>query len=146
MRRIITVLMLLLMSSASFGGISEDMNMYIRKDVFEVYMQNLQSNTDRILQRLDVLEVKITDLSNRVSMLTGRVGGIEDRVSDLRNDIYLWLVILGIIIALPSVQKMLQAREERKNSPKHSVTLDEVKRLIEEHESANYPQRSRTPS
>ncbi|MBQ2616738.1 MAG: hypothetical protein IJF90_07755, partial [Synergistaceae bacterium] len=60
---------------------------------------------------------------------------IEGRVGDLRNDIYLGLVILGIVVGLPVVQKALQKWEERKaarNASQLPFTLDDVRRLIEE--------------
>lgn len=53
-------------------------------------------------------------------------------MGDLRNDIYLGLVILGIIIALLMVQKLLQAHVDRRETTKPSVTLEDVMRLIEE--------------
>ena len=67
-------------------------------------------------------------ISNLHSTLEGRIG-------DLRNDIYLGLVILGIVVGLPAVQKALQKREERKAAREAfqmPFTLDDVRRLIEE--------------
>ena len=128
-KKIITMLILLLMmSSATFGAVSEDMSVYVRKDVFEVYMQNINTNMERILQRLDGIDKTMNDLSNRVSVLTGRIDGLEARMSDQQNYLYLGLVILGIIVGLPSVQRLLQSHVDRKLS----ITLEDVKRLIEE--------------
>ncbi len=46
----------------------------------------------------------------------------------MKQYIYLVLVLLGIVIVLPSVQKYLDLRETRKPL----ITLEDVKRLIEE--------------
>ncbi|MBQ6972621.1 MAG: hypothetical protein IJP86_09750 [Synergistaceae bacterium] len=70
----------------------------------------------------------INALSNRVSELTGRIEGLDARLGDLRNDIYLGLVILGIIVGLPAVQKIFQSIADRKPS----LTIEDVRRLIEE--------------
>ena len=82
------------------------------------------------------IEGRIGDLQNTVE---GRIGDlqntVEGRVGDLRNDIYLGLVILGIVVGLPAVQKALEKREERKAARRASqmpFTLDDVRRLIEE--------------
>ena len=92
-------------------------------------------------QRKDINELArvVSVLSTRVDGLDARMGdlrnGLEGRIGDLRNDIYLGLVILGIVVGLPAVQKALQKREERK-AMNHTLqmpfTLDDVRRLIEE--------------
>lgn len=129
--------------SASLGAVSENISVYVRKDVFEVYMQNINANMERIFQKLDNMESKINNISDRVSalssrmdglaaQLSARIDGLDARMGDLRNDIYLGLVILGIIIALPMVQKFLQVHVDRREATKPSVTLEDVMRLIEE--------------
>lgn len=158
MKRICVALMLMLqMSMVSYGAVSEDMSVYVRKDVFEVHMQNINGKFDSILEELKLQRQSMNELTQAVSALTERVtvlseridrnfdtlngringteralservDGIDERMSDLRNDIYLWLVILGIVVALPSVQKYLESREKRKPV----VTLEDVRRLIEE--------------
>lgn len=128
MKAIITLLILLTMSVASNGAVSGDMSEYVRKEVFDVHMQNLNGNMERVLQKLDSLETKVNNMSDRITGLTARVDGLDARMGDLRNDIYLGLVILGILVGVPSVQKWY----ERLKASRPSVTLEEVKRLIEE--------------
>ena len=136
MRKIITALLTLqLMSVAAFGAVSEDMNVYVRKDVFEVYMQNINANQERILQRLDKLDDGIHTLNQTVANLSGRVDGLDKRmdsldkrIDDLRNGIYLWLVAIGLIVAWPKAREMF--RKWGTSAP--SITLEDVRRLIEE--------------
>ena len=150
---VLLLVQLLVIGTASYGAVSEDMSVYVRKDVFEVYMQNINEKLDRILeeqkaqreelkaQHKDINELArvVSVLSTRMDGLEARMGdlrnGLEGRIGDLRNDIYLGLVILGIVVGLPAVQKALQKREERK-AMKHTLqmpfTLDDVRRLIEE--------------
>jgi len=127
-KKIITLMILLIVSVPSEGALSGDMSEYVRKDVYEVQMQNLNTNMERILQKLDVLESKVNNMSDRITGLSARVDGLDARMGDLRNDIYLGLVILGIIVGVPSVQKWYESLK----ASRPSVTLEEVKRLIEE--------------
>ena len=155
MRRVIAVIALcLLTGTACYGAVSEDV--YLRKDVFEVYMQNINSKFDIIMEELKAQRKDINDLtkavsglservtalseriegvnatlSGRIDGLDKRIDGIDKRIDDLRNGIYLWLVGIGLvvaIIALPIVQDLL--KRWMKSAP--SITLEDVRRLIEE--------------
>ena len=53
-------------------------------------------------------------------------------MDDQQHYLYLVLVLLGIIVALPAAQKVLQWREERKDARKAFITLEDFERLIEE--------------
>ena len=139
LKLIITLILLLLTANTSNGAVSGDMSEYVRKDVYEVQMQNLNGNMERILQKLEVLDTKVNDMSDRITGLSARVEGLESRmtdntqnlssrIEDMKQYIYLVLVLLGIVIVLPSVQKFLEWRESRKPL----ITLEDVKRLIEE--------------
>ena len=127
MKKII-LLLLLLNASSSYGAVSVDMSEYVRRDLFDVQMRNLTANMERVLQKLDSLESKVNNMSDRITGLSARVEGIDVRMGDLRNDIYLGLVILGILAGFPAVQKMFTVVRENRSS----ITLEDVKRLIEE--------------
>ena len=125
--------------SFAYGVASDDV--YVRKDVFEVHLQAINSNMEKILLKLETLDKSMNELTQNVAVmseridrnfetLSGRIDGLDARVSDLRNDIYLWLMILGIVVALPSVQKFLQWRDERQAARKSSITLEQVEELI----------------
>ena len=137
MKKIITLTILLLMvSSKSFGAVSDDV--YVRKDVFDVYMQSINAKLDMTLEQIKELreEMKvqrkdINDLMKAVSVISGQIEGLDKRIDGQQNYLYLVLVILGIIVALPTVQKMLQGREERKEARKSFITLEDVERLID---------------
>ena len=131
-KAVLSLIMMLIMVSGSNGAVSEDMSVYVRKDVFEVYMQNINTNMERILQKLDSLENKINDVSDRLSNLSGRVDGLESRMGDLGNYIYLVLVMLGIIVSLPIIQKVFQGLEKPKENQSRTATFEDVMRLIEE--------------
>ncbi len=143
MRKILAVIVLVLITcSAGYGAVSEDMSEYVRKDVFEVYMQNMLQRLDRIDQRLDKLDKSVNDLAQTVALLSGRVDGLDkrmdslnSRIDDLRNGIYLWLMLISILIAWPKVRDKLP--KWGKSAP--SLTLEEVNRLLDER-LANRPQ------
>ena len=135
MRKIITVAMLLLMvSTASFGAVSDDV--YVRKDVFDAKMEALFS---RLHAEIGEVRGDIKALSERIDRnfdtLSARMNGLDKRMDDQQHYLYLVLVLLGIIVALPAVQKMLQWNEERKDSRKPSITLEDFERLMEEYEA-----------
>ena len=131
-RVVLSLIAVLILAYAAFGATSEDMSVYVRKDVFDVYMQNINVNTERILEELRVQREALIETKQNISVLSARIDGLDARIGDLRNDIYLGLVILGIIVALPTVQKMLQSHEERRDTRQSVVTLEDVKHLIEE--------------
>lgn len=135
MKKIIPLLLLLLMSGTSNGAVSGDMSEYVRREVFEVYMQSINAKLDMILENqkemreeLKIQRKDINELAQMVSSLSARIDGLELRMGDLRNDIYLGLVIVGILVGVPSVQKWY----ERLKASRPAITLEDVKRLIEE--------------
>ena len=162
MKRIfLSFLFVLIFGSLVFGATSEDMSMYVRKDVFEVYIQSINTKFDMILEEIKAQRKDVNDLSNAISglservtalstrvegidarlsaridgldtKLSARMDGLDARMGDLRNDIYLGLVILGIIITLPMVQKILQVHGDHREARKPYVTIEDVIRLIEE--------------
>ncbi|MBQ7193086.1 MAG: hypothetical protein IJR98_01785 [Synergistaceae bacterium] len=142
MRKFIIVMLLLMTTGASYGAVSEDMNVYVRKDVFEVYMQNINAKFDMIMEELKEqkrmiadLSDRVANLSERVANLSGRVDGLDKRmdsldkrIDDLRNGIYLWLVAIGLVVSWPKLKETV--RKWANSTP--SITLEDVKRLIEE--------------
>lgn len=134
MRKLLSVIgLVLIMSSAGNGAVSEDMSVYVRRDVFDAKMEAFMNE---IRGEFQVMNAKLESLSRRVDdnaqNLAARIDSsnhsLESRIDDLRNDIYLGLVILGILVGVPSVQKWY----ERLKASSPSVTLEDVKRLIEE--------------
>ena len=172
----------------SFGAESE----YVRKDVFEAYMQSINTKFDRILSEIsgiktemanmkrdnanlrtevkseianlrgelkaDIVELKaelkdqraeitairkdLNSLTQTVATLAEQVRGLnnslaqhiresENRITDIRNDIYLGLVVLGVIFSIPNIKEFFNNREVKK-AKSQTITLEDVKRLIDE--------------
>lgn len=123
MKLIITLILLLLtMSRAGNGAVSGDMNEYVRRDIYDAKMESFMKE---IRGEFQVMNTKLEALSRRVD---DNYHSMESRIDDLRNDIYLGLVILGILVGVPSVQKWY----ERLKATRPVITLEDVKRLIEE--------------
>ena len=201
MKKVIAMLMLLsVMCCASYGAETADSEIYVRKEVFNAYMDSINSKFDTIMREMkqmreetreeirgikDELKVhseeikslrqdfnKIASalgvLSERVDgnyatlsqkidsnyatlsqkidsnyatlsqkidgnhlSLSKRMEGLEARIGDAQHYIYVVIVLLGIIMAFPTVQKFMEWRDSRKPS----ITLEDVKRLIEESKS-----------
>lgn len=145
---VLLLVQLLVFGTAGYGATSDDV--YVRKDVFEVYMQSINAKLDMIIeeqkaQRKDITELTkaVSVLSERVdrnfetlsgridgvnSSLSGQIDSLDKRIDDLRNGIYLWLVAIGLVIAWPKLQEKLKTL----GKPTPSITLDDVRRLIEE--------------
>ncbi len=130
MRKLLSVIgLVLIMSGASNGAVSDDMGIYVRRDVFDAKMEAFMNE---IRGEFRVMNAKIEALSRRVDdnyhSLESRMDGLDKRINDVQNYIYLVLVLLGIIVGLPTVQKMYEKAKESRPS----ITLEDVKRLIEE--------------
>ncbi len=153
---ILTLIITLIFSASAFAASSDDI--YVRKEVFDVHMQNINSKLELILTELkaqgneiksmrnDINELakSVAVLSERVdrnfetlsaringvdTSLSNRIEGIDNRISDLRirDAVYLVMVILGIIAALPGIKKFFQWKEAHKPA----FTLEDVERLID---------------
>ena len=70
---ILTIMFVILMCSCSYGATSDDI--YVRKDVFEVEMRNINYTLEKILTKLDAQEKSINSLASAVAVLSERVDG-----------------------------------------------------------------------
>lgn len=152
------VLMMFVMCSVSWSA-SEDMSVYVRQDVFDAKMETLflrlhseienlgtrlEGKIDALSERIDGLDKKIDgvekSLSERINGLEkkmdARFEGVEKRmdvmdkrIDDTHNFLYLILVLLGIMLAVPFINKYWDFHKEHRTP---AVTLEDVKRLITE--------------
>ena len=154
MKKFILTLMLVLTLTVSAYAASSD-DIYVRKDVFDVHMLNINLNLEKISNRLDKIDVSINELAKAVSVLSertdrnfetlssridgvnlslsNRIDSTNTRIDDLRNGLYLWLVVIGtfisfftLFIAWPKAKDFLQSR----NTNKHDFTLQDVENLV----------------
>ena len=163
MKKFLTaVLLICILSGKSYGAVSGDTEIYVRKDVFEVYMQRIDEKFDRVFnelkamrediksireeiksihednktmqQEINNLAQKVAVLSERVDRnfdtLSKRIDGVDKRMDDLRGDIYLGLVILGLIAGYPAAKDFFRWRDERKEARKPSMTAEDVEKIV----------------
>ena len=89
----------------------------------------VDGNYASLSQRIDGNYVSQSQkIDGNYASLSNRIDGLESRMDDFRNYLYLILVLLGIMVAFPSVQKFWQWKAEHQPS----FTLEDVKRLIAE--------------
>ena len=123
------------------NGIREELKAHVKESQEE--HKAIRNDIAELTRVVSVLSTRVDGLDARMgdtrSNLEGRMSdlqrAVDGRIGDLRNDIYLGLVILGIVVGLPAVQKALQKWEEKKaarNASQLPFTLDDVRRLIEE--------------
>ena len=92
MRKILAVIgLMLIMSSAGYGAVSEDMSVYVRRDVFDAKMEGFMKE---IRGEFQVMNAKIEALSRRMD---DNYRNLEARIGDLREYIYWLIVLLGIV-------------------------------------------------
>ena len=151
---IIILIVTLVFTAPSFAASSDDI--YVRKDVFDVHLLNINQNLERILselqsQRNEIHSMRnnINELSKAVSVLSertdrnfdtlsARIEGTNSRIDDLRNGMYLWLVIIGtfitlvsVVIAWPRAKNFIQNMYNKRDSQKQYFTLDDIEKLID---------------
>ena len=128
-------LILIALSSCSFAVENDDV--YVRKDLFEAYMKNIDSKLDTILKEQSLMREDIKNLtqsvialSERVTKVETRIDGLEKRFDDWRYDIYLGIGLLsfiGILFGLPVIQRLWEKRKEVKQP---SFTMEDIEKLI----------------
>ena len=134
-----------LFSSVSYGATSPDMEVYLRKDVFEAsmnaFMTEMRSGFREINTRLDAMDKRINDM---YSSLNARIDDVNNslskriddyqtatnnRIEDLKTTVYWGFTFLGLILAFavlgPSVTEMI------KTLRKPSLTLEDIEKLID---------------
>ena len=148
---ILAIILSITLTASAFAANSDDI--YVRKDVFDVHMQNINQNLEKILSELQAQRNDINDLKKAVAVLSertdrnfetlsaridgvnhslsNRIDGVNSRIDDLRNGLYLWLVVIGtfisfitLFIAWPRVKDFLTAQ-------KNTLTIQDVERIID---------------
>lgn len=104
-----------------YGATSEDMNVYVRQDVFDarmdVFMTEIKSGFARLETKIDA----------NFEAVDNRFEAVNQRIDDLTTVIYWVLGIIGLIFASLALVPYLQ------NLRKPSVTMEDVTRAINEH-------------
>ena len=121
MRKIILALMMVLSAvSISSGATSEDMSVYVRKDVFEAKMEAFMA------------EIRFMNEQTRgeIRALSSRVDGLDKRIDDLRNGLYLWITVITVIFAYIEIRRKRQERGDAKEASAPTITLEEIKNLV----------------
>ena len=111
---IITTLLLMLIANSCYGAISEDI--YVRKDVFDAKMEAFMAE----------IRLMNEQLRGEIRELGSRIDGVEKRMSSLEIMIYWILGTLSVAFAVLALAPYL------KEIRKPSITLNDVRRLIEE--------------
>ena len=128
---VLILIHLIVFNTTCFGAVSDDV--YVRKDVFdakmEAFMSEMRNGFEKLNAKIDaqsqLMDEKFRGLEARME---SEYRSLDARINDLKNDIYLGLVVLGLIFGLPTIQKVYRGVVESKPS----ITLEDVRRLIQE--------------
>ena len=113
-KTIMAALLLMLMTNSCYGAVSEDI--YVRKDVFDAKMEAFMAE----------IRLMNEQLRGEIRELGSRIDGVEKRMSSLEIMIYWILGTLSVAFAVLALAPYL------KKIRKPSITLNDVRRLIEE--------------
>ena len=123
----IVLVLLLIMGSASYGVVSEDMSVYVRKDVFdakmEAFMSEIRLMNEQVRGEIRALSTRIDGVE---TYLGTRINSVEKSISSLEVMIYWILGTLSVAFAALALTPYL------KEIRRPSITLEDVRRLIEE--------------
>ncbi len=131
MKKILSALFLACLICSEAFAVSEDMNVYVRQDVFDAKIEALRTEIQLGFQ---MINTKLEALDRRMADMDRRITDVENhafnRHEDLKTMIYWGFSILGLLIAFaifaPAFSEFLR------NLRKPSITLDDVRKLIEE--------------
>lgn len=153
------ILMCLLFTFSGVAAAEDAADIYVRKDVYQSDMKNINEKLDSILSELRIQREDINKLTQSVIVLSERIDNVNKslndkidavdkrlgekidgvdkklsaRMDDLRNGLYLVLTLIVAIISLPFVRNWYEERAKQKTEARNPLfTLDDVKRLIEE--------------
>ena len=126
---LLSLLLVLVIACSAYGATSDDV--YLRRDVFEARMDAFMAEI-----RGDIKELSAR-MDGRIDSLEKRIDGLDKRIDDSHNFFYLILVGLGVLIAMPFMQKLHIEREIKKEKTVQILTVDDVKKLINEAFLAN---------
>ena len=120
--------------SASYAA-SEDMSVYVRKDVFEAKMETLEAKMDAFMAEI---RGEFKAVNKQFEAVNKQFEAVNNRIDDLKTVIYWGISILGLILGFaifaPSFGEFL------KNLRQPSLTVEDVKRLIAEAKLISTPQ------
>ena len=136
----LAVTLIVTIATAAFGAVSEDMSVYVRQDVFEARMEALsaqiQLGNEKIISEIRVLATKLEATNARIDEVNIRINdnqaATSARIDDLKTIIYWGISILGLILGFAIFAPALG--EFLRNFHKPQITLDDIRRLIEEHD------------
>ena len=148
---ILAIILSITLTASAFAANSDDI--YVRKDVFDVHMQNINQNLEKILSELQAQRNDINDLKKAVAVLSertdrnfetlsaridgvnhslsNRIDGVNSRIDDLRNGLYLWLVVIGTFIAFMGVVVAWPRVKDFLTAQKNTLTIQDVERIID---------------
>ena len=127
---VISLLILHLMTSLSYGATSEDI--YLRKDVFDAKMEALIEKIDglekSINARFEAIDKRIDSLEK---VMNNSFSAMDKRISDLQTTVYWGFSLLGLLVAVIAFAPSFGEFVKNIRKPEFA-TLEDVKRLIAE--------------
>ena len=121
------IAVLILISFCSYSFATENEDIYVRKDLFESYMKNIDLKLDSILKEQALMREDIKNIDSRLTKLetkvdgvyvalSNRIDGVEKRFDVLFNLLIAFIGLIGVIFGLPVVQRWWEERRDKKQN------------------------------
>ena len=131
---LVAVMLVLVLSSVSYAAESGDMNVYLRKDMFDTKMDTFmaeirlmnQQLRSEINEKFAEVDKKFAEVDNKLVKLDARIDSLEKQISSIETMIYWILGTLGVVFAGLALGPYI------KDFRKPSFTLDDVKLMVQE--------------
>ena len=120
MKKFLILFLLFLIPCTAEADLSNGQDSYVRRDVYQSDMRNIN-------EKLEKLDKKLDDVIDKVNNIDVQNKIISYRVADIRNVLY---IVLFIVIASSLIRTYFYEPAQKIQEP--SFTLDDVKKLIEE--------------
>ena len=108
---------------ADIAGLKSELK--AQRDELTAFKKEVNDEFTALRKDAAVLAENIRGLNNSLAQ---HIRESENRITDIRNDVYLGLVVLGIIFIIKEFFTYFRER----NDSRQAVTLEDVKKLIEE--------------
>ena len=111
---LIATLLICILSGKSYGAVSGDTEIYVRKDVFEARMDRMEALIDKA-----VIEIK-----SEIRELKVIIDEMDKRISIISNVVYWIFALVSVILASLALTPIV--REFRRPQ----ITLEDVKQVV----------------
>lgn len=108
---------------------SNDMNSYIREDVFNARMDKIEAINERDMA---IINSKFSETKAEIHVLDSRIDNFDNRFDDAKNFMSTGFCVIAILVALIPYFNYRKERIEEKKKNNSFVTVEQVQNIVDE--------------